>query len=124
MIKGKLWDIALCFVAVAVLSMEVSKVLYGWGSVFSYRLFWIMSESMEPVIQENRIVVGKLTGDGELAVGEIYAYQREGMLGKEMVIHRLVGITEEGSYIFQGDNNMEPDRAVLREQIGYRIVWY
>ena len=92
--------------------------------MFSYRLFWIMSESMEPVIQENRIVVGKLAGDGELAVGEIYAYQREGMLGKEMVIHRLVGITEEGGYIFQGDNNMEPDRAVLREQIGYRIVWY
>lgn len=124
MIKGKLWDIALCFVAVVVLSMGVSKVLYGWGSVFSYRLFWIMSESMEPVIQENRIVVGKLTGDGELDVGEIYAYQREGMLGKEMVIHRLVGLTEEGSYIFQGDNNMEPDRVVLREQIGYRIVWY
>lgn len=124
MIKGKLWDIVLCFVVVAVLSMGVSKVLYGWGSVFSYRLFWIMSESMEPVIQENRIVVGKLAGDGELAVGEIYAYQREGMFGKEMVIHRLVGITEEGSYIFQGDNNMEPDRAVLREQIGYRIVWY
>ncbi len=120
MIKGKLWDIVLCFVAVAVLSMGVSKVLHGWGNVFSYRLFWIMSESMEPVIQENRIVVGKLARDGKLAVGEIYAYQREGMLGKEMVIHRLVGITE----IFQGDNNMEPDRAVLREQIGYRIVWY
>ena len=124
MIKGKLWDIALCFVTVAVLSMWVSKALYGWGSVFSYRLFWIMSESMEPVIQENRIVVGKLAGDGELAVGEIYAYQREGMFGKEMVIHRLVGITEEGGYIFQGDNNMEPDRAVFKEQIGYRIVWY
>lgn len=124
MIKGKLWDIALCFVSVAVLSMGVSKVLYGWGSVFSYRLFWIMSESMEPVIQENRIVVGKLAGDGELAVGEIYAYQREGIFGKEMVIHRLVGITEEGGYIFKGDNNMEPDRVVLREQIGYRIVWY
>lgn len=124
MIKGKLWDIALCFVAVAVLSMWASKALYGWGSVFSYRLFWIMSESMEPVIQENQVVVGKLAGDGELAVGEIYAYQREGIIGKEMVIHRLVGIPEEGGYIFQGDNNMEPDRAVLREQIGYRIVWY
>ena len=124
MIKGRLWDIALCFVAVAALSMAVSKAVYGWGSVFSYRLFWIMSGSMEPAIREDQIVVGKLTGDGELTVGEIYAYQREGMLGKEMVIHRLVGITEEGGYIFPGDNNMEPDRAVLREQIGYRIVWY
>lgn len=104
--------------------MGMSKVVYGWSSVFTYRLFWVMSESMEPVIQENRIVVGKLTGDGELVVGKVYAYQREGMFGNEMVIHRLVGVTEDGGYIFQGDSNMEPDREVWREQIGYRIVWY
>lgn len=124
MSKGKLWDVALCLLAAAAISMGVSKGVCGWSSVFSYRLFWVLSGSMEPVIQENRIVVGRLAGDGELAVGEIYAYQREGMFGKEMVIHRLVGITEEGDYVFQGDNNMEPDREVWREQIGYRIVWY
>lgn len=122
--KGKFWDFVLCVLAVVALSMGVSKVICGWSSVFSYRLFWVLSGSMEPVIQENRIVVGRLAGDGELAVGEIYAYQREGMFGKEMVIHRLVGITEEGGYVFQGDSNGEPDGEVGREQIGYRIVWY
>ena len=40
--------------------------------------------------------------------------------GDNYNLNRLVGITE----IFQGDNNMEADRAVLREQIGYKIVWY
>lgn len=122
--KGKFWDFVLCVLAVVALSMGVSKVVCGWSSVFSYRLFWVLSGSMEPVIQENRIVVGRLAGDGELAVGEVYAYQREGMFGKEMVIHRLVGVTEEGGYVFQGDSNREPDGVVLREQIGYRIVWY
>lgn len=122
--KGKFWDIVLCVLAVAALSMGVSKAVCGWGSVFSYRLFWVLSGSMEPVIQENRIVVGRLAGEGELAVGEIYAYQRDGVFGKEMVIHRLVGITEEGGYVFRGDSNGEPDGEVGREQIGYRIVWY
>lgn len=124
MVKGKLWDVALCLVLVAALSMGISKAVWGWGSVFSFRLFWVMSESMEPMILENRLVVGKLAGDGDLVVGEIYAYWREGMFGKEMVIHRLVGVTEDGAYIFQGDNNAEADRAVLREQVGYWIVWY
>ena len=80
---------------------------------------------MEPVIHENQFVIGRLIKEGEdLKIGEIYAYQREGIFGKEMVIHRLVGITEQGAYIFKGDNNELPDAAVDREQIGYRIFWY
>ena len=125
MIKDRLWNVVLCLAAVVFLSMGVSKVLYGWSSVFSYRAFWILSESMEPVIHENQLVIGRLIEEGEdLKIGEIYAYQREGIFGKEMVIHKLVGITEQGTYIFKGDNNELPDAAVDREQIGYRIFWY
>ncbi len=124
MIRRKLWDVGICLLVAAFLSMGASKLIYGWISVFSYRLFWILSESMEPVIKENRMVVGKLIGEDDLVVGEIYAYRRGGIFGREIVIHRLVRITEEGNYIFQGDNNKEPDGAVERGQIGYRIVWY
>ena len=125
MSKNRLWNILLCLVAVMMLSMGVSKLLYGWGSIFSFRAFFIMSESMEPVICENQIVIGKLVGQGEeLKIGEIYAYQREGFFGNEMIIHRLIGITEQGAYIFKGDNNMLPDEAVGREQVGYRIFFY
>lgn len=120
--KRRLWNGALFLVAALWISMGMSKLFCGWSSVFSYRAFYILSESMEPVIHEHQIVFGKLAGDGSLAVGEIYAYQGEGPWGREMVIHRLVEITEDGAYIFQGDNNDAPDEAVGREQIGYHIV--
>ena len=55
---------------------------------------------------------------------ERFTLTRESIFGKEMVIHRLVGITEQGAYIFKGDNNELPDAAVDREQIGYRIFWF
>lgn len=45
---------------------------------------------MEPVIHENQLVIKRLIGEGEdLKIGEIYAYQREGIFGKEMAIHSL-----------------------------------
>ena len=57
-----------------------------------------------------------------MTVGEIYAYRRWGLLGNEMVIHRLIEVTPEEAYIFQGDNNSVPDEAVERAQIGYHIL--
>lgn len=45
-------------------------------------------------------------------VGNIYAYKREGILGQEIVIHRLIAVLDDGGYQFQGDNNEVPDEAV------------
>lgn len=120
--KRRLWNMALCLVIAMWLSMGVSKLICGWSSIFSFRIFYVMSESMEPVIRKNQFVIGRLAVEGELTVGEIYAYRRWGLLGNEMVIHRLIEVTPEGAYIFQGDNNSVPDEAVERAQIGYHIL--
>lgn len=118
------WNVMTAIAVVVLMSMVISKAVTGWSSVFSYRVFYIMSESMEPVIAENGIVIGKvLSKDEKPQVGNIYAYKRDGMLGQEIVIHRLIAITEDGRYRFQGDNNELPDEALVeREDIGYEIV--
>ena len=74
------WN-GVCEVALLILlSMIGSKILTGWSSVFSYRVFFIMSESMEPEIKENGFVIGKiLPEDSELEAGKIYAYRRQGL---------------------------------------------
>lgn len=107
-------------------SMIISKAVTGWSSVFSYRVFYIMSESMEPVIVENGFVIGRVLSKDEMPqVGNIYAYKRDGILGQEIVIHRLIAITEDGRYQFKGDNNELPDEALLeREDIGYEVIAY
>lgn len=120
------WN-GICVIAVLILlSMIGSEILTGWSSVFSYRVFFIMSESMEPEIKENGFVIGKiLPKDSEQEVGEIYAYRRAGRFGEEIIIHRFISIGEDGSYQFKGDNNELPDeRPVERDDIGYVIVAY
>lgn len=123
--RGKeiFWNVLTAVVGIMLISMVASKLLIGWSSIFTYRVFYIMSESMEPVISEHQMVVGRLLAeDEELKAGEIYAYRRKGPFGTEIIIHRLTQITEDGKYRFQGDNNALPDEVLVdRENIGYKI---
>ncbi len=123
-LKKGFWNVLTVIAIIVLASMIISKAVTGWSSVFSYRVFYIMSASMEPVISENGLVIGRVLSDDEKPqVGNIYAYKRDGMLGQEIVIHRLIAITEDGRYQFQGDNNELPDEALVeREDIGYKIL--
>lgn len=123
-LKKGFWNVLMVIAIIVLASMIISKAVTGWSSVFSYRMFYIMSESMEPVIAENSLAIGKVLSDGEmLQVGNIYAYKRDGILGQEIVIHRLIAITEDGRYQFKGDNNELPDEALVeRQDIGYEII--
>lgn len=124
--KKMFWNVLTAIAVVVLMSMVISKTVTGWSSVFSYRVFYIMSESMEPVIAENSLAIGKvLSKDEKPQVGNIYAYKRDDILGQEIVIHRLIAITEDGRYQFQGDNNELPDEVLVeREDIGYKIIVY
>ncbi len=118
------WNVITVMAVIMLASMIISKAVTGWSSVFSYRVFYIMSESMEPVIVENGFVIGRVLSKDEMPqVGNIYAYKRDGILGQEMIIHRLIAITEDGRYQFKGDNNELPDEELLeREDIGYEVI--
>ena len=112
-LKKGFWNVLMAIAIIVLASMIISKAVTGWSSVLSYRMFYIMSESMEPVIAENSLAIGKVLSDSEmLQVGNIYAYKRDGILGQEIVIHRLIAIMEDGRYQFKGDNNELPDGMV------------
>lgn len=116
-------DIILVFLSLVLISMLSSYLQYGHTSLFGYRLFLVVSESMENTIHVGDIVVGKMLVDEEPEVNGIYAYEREGYFGKEIIIHRIVEITEDG-YVFKGDANSLPDEIIVsRNKIIYRIVW-
>lgn len=125
-VRKELWNVLSVLVVLMMISMIGSWLLTGWSSIFSYRVFYIMSESMEPEIKEHQLVVGKVVSkDDELRVGEIYAYRREGIIGTEIVIHRLSAVMEDGKYQFKGDYNEFPDEELVeREDIGYLLIIY
>ena len=101
----------------------ISGILWHTPSVFGYRLFFIMSESMEPTIHTHQFVVGKtLSDEADIEIGDIVAYEKgEGMI-KRTIIHRMIDRTEEGLYLLKGDNNSRSDYPVQRYRIKYRIA--
>lgn len=125
-IRRIMWDLLTIICIVVIASMIISKFQTGWSSIFSYRVFYIMSESMEPQIDTNQLVLGEYVAeDDELEIGGIYAYRRDGIWGDEIVIHRLIEKTEDGKYRFKGDNNYLPDIELVEdENIGYKIIIY
>ncbi len=125
-IKNFIWNM-LCILSITILiSFTASKLITGWSSFCGYRVFYIMSESMEPEIMTSQLAVGKHVPDDETPeIGEIYVYRSDSILGQELIIHRLIAVTEDGRYQFKGDNNRFPDAELVdREEIGYKVVVY
>lgn len=56
--------------------------------------------------------------DAKAQEGDIFAYQN----GKNVIIHRIIAIDEEG-YIFKGDANPSQDAAkVTKEQLVGKVI--
>ena len=70
----------------------------------------VLSNSMEPVIYKNDVVVGAswLTPEpGDIAIYK----EREASSGqvKQDVVHRVITISSDGEFLFKGDNNQSED---------------
>ena len=108
---------------IVLFSLAFTKLTTGHANVFGYRIFYIMSESMEPTIMTNQFTIAKAISPEAVEIGDIIAYDR----GDIVVIHRVVevDVTATGRvFYFQGDNNDFVDDPVYEEQIMYEIVIY
>ncbi len=97
----------------------------GKPSFFGYRVVHVVSASMEPTIMTGDFVLVETTDPKEVEVGDIVTYRTltdSGKLTNYNVIHRVVAISEDGEYIFKGDNNDSEDPPVQAEQIGYKVI--
>lgn len=87
-----------------------------------FKVRYIRTGSMRPTIQIGAIVYinpHAYTGHHLPEVGDVAMY-RSGS-GLE-VIHRIIGVTENREYIFQGDNNSTPDfKPVPLEKIEGKV---
>ena len=85
--------------------------------------------SMEPTIRARSLVLTVPVCPEEVREGDIVTYTRTAVdtSGGHFrvpftVVHRVREIRDD-TFIFQGDNESEPDPSVRAEQIGYRVVW-
>lgn len=115
---GKLILVALLALAITIL---VRVFVYHKFDIFGFRLYQIMSGSMEPTIHVGDAVVTKEVP--ELNVGDILAYEN----GQAITVHRVIKVYTEGDkrmYEAQGDNNNAPDQGlIMPEQVKGKVVF-
>ena len=115
-------SICLILFFISVISSSfITKQITGKSTVFGYKPFYIMSESMDPVIKVGHIVISKPINADDIDIGDIIAYKTP----SKTVIHRVIKINDDGTYEFKGDNNkiqIPSDIHVKANQIQYKIV--
>lgn len=99
--------ILLCTVAV----LEVPKI-------FGLTPFIVLSGSMEPKIPVGAVAYTN-THDKDVKVGDIISYKIYGVDQYEddiMVLHRIIGQREDGSWITKGDANEIEDGVIVTDE--------
>lgn len=115
---SRAFNYILYFLAIVI----IFSFIYKYGSdekVLPVSLWYVYSESMEPVLLENDGFI--LITSKEFEKNDVITFKPK-YLNQPYVTHRIVGISEDGSYITKGDNNPMSDQqggepSVCREQI-------
>lgn len=105
----------------------VQRVSNNNIAVGGYRIFSVVTQSMEPEYMVGDILVAKEVKPSEVKVGDslVYLGNKDDFAGR-IVTHRVMHITEENgyySYDTKGINNTIMDPVVSQDQI-YGIVCY
>ncbi len=45
-------------------------------------------------------------------------------MGSMLIVHRCIGILEDGTLIMKGDNNDSANPPVSPEKVMYKVFWY
>lgn len=107
--------VVLVFTAIFVLSSRSGEP----ARLFGYSLSYVPTNSMESLIHQDSVILIKKDKTADYEVGDIIVYRAvSGAVKGQLVIHRIVEITDEG-YITQGDNNPVADTDVVTYDMLY-----
>lgn len=120
----KIWNIISRTLLIAIIILFlvtlIRSIVFNKTDVFGYRIYLIMSGSMEPEINVKDAVITKETDD--LQKGDIIAFQT----GNTVTVHRIANvITKENDNLYQtkGDNNnVEDANLVAQSQVRGKYV--
>lgn len=98
---------------------ETKKAAVSDGSLHPFK---ISTRSMEPALLMNTTVYGTPALASDLAPGDVGVYRFDTKRGPVYIVHRLMRIDDDGSYIFKGDNEEKEDPPVKADQIEYKVI--
>lgn len=85
---------------------------------FGFQPYTILSDSMKPEFEAGDVVLTWLVEDSdEIEIDGVYTYTIGDPEERNIVIHRVKSLNDDGTYTFQGDNNNTEDlNTVERSQ--------
>lgn len=127
-IKGIVNTIIIFVVLSFVLIVCLQRFSNNKISFFNYRIFTVVTGSMEPKYKIGDILIAKERAPSEIKVGDAISYLAEkGVIKNNVVTHQVVNITrnENGEYLFhsKGLVNLVEDPIVHEKQL-YGVVVY
>ena len=87
------------------------------ASVFGRNVLRVVTGSMEPTILTNDYIITRKTDVESLKPGDIIAfYSEDPTILEKLVIHRIVSVNEDGSFVVKGDANPINDRYSVKPE--------
>ena len=85
------------------------------ASLFGYNILHVVTGSMEPTISVDDYILVKKEAMSSLEKDDIIAYYSEAKdISGKLVIHRIIQINDDGTFITMGDANPVPDENAVR----------
>lgn len=78
-------------------------------NLFGYKSYIIKTNSMEPTININDVLITKKVNKDEIKTGDVITFIKNG----EVITHRITQIDENGEYTTKGDNNNIEDSFTI-----------
>lgn len=104
----------------------IQKVFNNKISIGGYRIFTVVSPSMEPDYKVYDIIVSKKTETSNLKIGDDIVYLgKKGDFNNKIITHRIIDIlNDENSYTIttQGIANTAPDPEINETQVYGKVI--
>ncbi len=96
---------------VVVLGVTVAAAWFLWPSFLggSSRMITVQGHSMEPTYVTGDLVILDTAATPEIGKIVVFQIPKDVAGGGHLIVHRVIGIRPDGTYITQGDNAPNPD---------------
>ncbi len=124
-IEWTIFLVGLCLLAYVFICTYRGKT----ANLFGVNVLHIITGSMEPTISKDDYILVKKCGEGSLKEDDIIAfYSEEPNIYGRVVVHRIIKINEDGTYVTKGDANKTYDMRSIRDDqvIGRYVdrIWF
>lgn len=86
-----------------IISVSINIVKDGIPRIFNYSIHVVLTDSMEPAINVKDVVIAKKVDKDEIIIGDDIVFRsQEPSLAGILIVHRVVGIDQNGDFITQG----------------------